>query len=87
MTAHLRIERLVITGLAPGQPALALRDELERALSSLLSRPVIERLRVRSLPAKMPTIEVGPPPPGQTVAMQIALAIRDALVPAEDTPR
>ena len=58
MTLHLRIERLVITGLPPAQPALALRDEVERALTGLLSRQAIERLRTAA-PAHLPPVDIG----------------------------
>jgi len=86
MSLHLRIERLVITGLAPGQPALALRDEVERALAGLLSRQAIELLR-SAAPARLPPIDLATAPPGRTVAMHVALAIRDALTPREETAR
>jgi hypothetical protein len=83
MTAELHIERLIISGLTPGQPALVLRDEVERALSGLLTRAAVEQVQ-RQSPARLPPIRIGAPPPGRTVAMHIALAIRDALVVSED---
>jgi hypothetical protein len=83
MTVRLRIERLVISGLAPDCPALVLRENVERALSGLLSREAVEHLG-RNPPARMPHISIGAVPPGRSMATHIALAIRDALIsPAE----
>ena len=78
MSVQLRIERLVLTGINPGQPALSLRDGVARALSELLSAEAVQRIALRDL-TRLPPIAVRTPPPGRSLARQVAIAIRDAL--------
>jgi hypothetical protein len=79
MNAHLRIERLTLTGIDPGQPALSLRDSVERALAGLLTGDEVQQIASRDL-TRLPPIVVGVPPPGRTLALEVAIAIRDALM-------
>jgi hypothetical protein len=86
MSVRLRIERLVLTGINPGQPSLSLRDGVERALAELLPAEAIQRIASRDL-TRLSSIAVGAPPPGQSLARQVALAIRDALMQSQEGRR
>jgi hypothetical protein len=86
MSAHLHIERLVITGLAACEPATVLRREIEQALAALLTSDDLARLNTQR-PERLPPIVLAAPKPGQPMAARIAQAVHDALLPRQGTGR
>lgn len=81
MIAHLKIGRLIVSGLPAGHSAETLRRDVATALSGMLDADMVARLAQE--PRRLTSIALPLLPPGQPAAPAIAAAIRDKLFETE----